>query len=396
MIGWTNYAFLASSFLFYWEEQVLRLGKLFPSLCLCIPLTANVIRNLSCCRRGHRIPSHVDIWCHRRMKQSIAHDAWPVWSFHLPWTFLEVVNVPVRWHICEHDDQGEMFVPLSLSDSASSQKKQASFIFTSTLELWLHSTLKSILYVAETTRAVMHTYTIPGNITTNKLQLEAARHSVTILKKRTKLREQQSWTAWSMNCDPLTKKKVAALSPRRTSFHLLKPANGDTHAQASVTTLYILLQTNTLTLGRNDNFLGELWVPVTPSDVFSFHNQHGNWGERFHGMVKPPTSFPREANPWGLSVLCPWNTERQMSNKKSLTLGDCQWLWRRLPQLNGQPLGVGSGCFNHFASESDSYVCHGLVFFRQLLLSVTLHDLHYFSFSAIIVTATPLPPHQSC
>ena len=48
--------------------------------------------------------------------------------------------------------------------------------------------------------------TIPGNITTNELQLEAVLGSVTILKRAldTKLRA-ENFTAWSVNRDPLPK-----------------------------------------------------------------------------------------------------------------------------------------------------------------------------------------------
>ena len=48
--------------------------------------------------------------------------------------------------------------------------------------------------------------TIPGNITTNELQLEAVWGSVRILKRAldTKLRT-KNFTAWSMNRDPLPK-----------------------------------------------------------------------------------------------------------------------------------------------------------------------------------------------
>ena len=48
--------------------------------------------------------------------------------------------------------------------------------------------------------------TIPGNITTNELQLEAVRGSATILKRvlSTKLRT-ENFTAWSVNRDPLPK-----------------------------------------------------------------------------------------------------------------------------------------------------------------------------------------------
>ena len=49
--------------------------------------------------------------------------------------------------------------------------------------------------------------TIPGNIITNELQLEAVRRSVTIVKRAvdTKTLGTENFTAWSMNHDPLLK-----------------------------------------------------------------------------------------------------------------------------------------------------------------------------------------------
>ena len=46
---------------------------------------------------------------------------------------------------------------------------------------------------------------IPGNITTNELQLEAVRGSVTILLLAQNLRTKKNFTAWSRNRDPLPK-----------------------------------------------------------------------------------------------------------------------------------------------------------------------------------------------